>query len=127
MGDLSEWKWWVGCKLPLLMVKEEWAAVAVVLTVELLIRGVGWALYSEMSSSACKSSALTHESCVGEYPFHLIRYRFFFHQPKVRCFRIVSTSHSGVSSMMSGGGSKKFGPCSGVSLYGVKRDAWKML
>jgi hypothetical protein len=41
------------------------------LTVELLIRGAGWALYSEMRSSACKSSALTHESYAGEYPFHL--------------------------------------------------------
>jgi hypothetical protein len=42
-------------------------------------------------------------------------------------FRIVSTFHSGVLSIMSGGGSKKFGPCSEVSLYGVKRDAWKTL
>ena len=107
--------------------EEDWAAVAVASTVELLIRGVGQALYSETRSSACKSSALTHESCAGEYPFHLTRYCFFFHQLKVRCFRIASTSHLGVSSMISGGGSKKFGPCSGVSLYGVKRDAWKML
>jgi len=109
------------------MVEEEWAAVAVVLTVKPLIRGVRWALYSEMRSSACKSLALTHESCAGEYPFHLMRYCFFFHQPKVWCFRIISTSHSGVSSIISGGGSKKFGPCSDVSLYGVKRDAWKTL
>jgi hypothetical protein len=29
--------------------------------------------------------------------------------------------------MISGGGSRKFGPCSGVSLYRVKREAWKML
>jgi len=29
--------------------------------------------------------------------------------------------------MMSGGGAKKLGPYSGVSLYGVKREAWKML
>ena len=28
--------------------------------------------------------------------------------------------------MMSGGGSRKFGPCVSVSLYGVRRDAWKM-
>jgi hypothetical protein len=48
------------------MVEEEWAVVAVVSTVELLIRGVGQALYSEMRSSACKSSALTHESCTGK-------------------------------------------------------------
>ena len=38
---------------------------------------------------------------------------------------IVSTSHSGSSSMISGGGSIKLGPCSGVSLYLVRRDAWK--
>jgi hypothetical protein len=48
------------------MVEEEWAAVAVVSTVKPLIRGAGWALYSEMRSSACKSSALTHESYAGE-------------------------------------------------------------
>jgi hypothetical protein len=46
--------------------EEDWAAVAVVSTVELLIRGVGWALYSEMRSSACKFLALTYESCAGE-------------------------------------------------------------
>jgi hypothetical protein len=109
------------------MVEEEWAAVAVVSTVEPLIRGIGWALYSKMRSSACKSSALTQELCASEYPFHLTRYCFFFHQLKVQCFRIISTSHSGVSSMISGGGSKKFGPCLGVSFYRVKRDAWKML
>jgi len=56
----------VGCRLPVLMVEEEWAAVAVVLTVELLIRGVGWALYSKMRSLACKSLALTHELWAGE-------------------------------------------------------------
>ena len=48
------------------MVEEDWAAVAFVLTVKLLIRGVGQALYSEMRSSVCKSSALTHESDAGE-------------------------------------------------------------
>jgi hypothetical protein len=46
--------------------EEEWAAVAIVSTVELLIRGIGWALYSETRSSACKSLALTHESYAGE-------------------------------------------------------------
>ena len=59
------------------MAEEEWAAVAAVSTVELLIRGAGWALYSEMRSSAYKSLALTHESCASEYPFHLMRYCFF--------------------------------------------------
>jgi len=28
---------------------------------------------------------------------------------------------------MSGGGSRKFLPCSGVSLYRVRREAWKTL
>jgi len=56
-----------------------------------------------------------------------MRYCFFFYQLKVQCFRIISTSHSGVSSMISGGGSRKFRPYSGVSLYRVKRKAWKML
>jgi len=105
------------------MVEEEWAAVAAVSTVKPLIRRARQALYSETSSSAYKSLALTHELYAGEYPFHLMRYCFFFHRPKVWCFRIVSTSYSRVSSMISGGGSEKFGPCSGVSLYGVKRDA----
>jgi len=42
------------------------AAVVVALIVEPLIRGAGQALYSETRSSACKSLALTHESCAGE-------------------------------------------------------------
>jgi hypothetical protein len=48
------------------MVEEEWAAIAVVSTVEPLIRVAGQALYSEMRSLACKSLALTHESYAGE-------------------------------------------------------------
>jgi hypothetical protein len=60
------------------MVGKEWAAIAIASTVELLIRGVGQALYSETRSLACKSSALTHKSWAGEYPFHLMRYCFFF-------------------------------------------------
>jgi hypothetical protein len=55
----------MGCRLPV-SIEEEWAAVAVVSTVEPLIRGVGQALYSKTRSSACKSLALTHESCAGE-------------------------------------------------------------
>jgi hypothetical protein len=55
----------VGCKLLVLMVEEEWAAV-VDLTVEPLIRGTGWASNSEIRSSICKSLALTHESWAGE-------------------------------------------------------------
>ena len=70
---------------------------------------------STISSSACMSSLLTHESCAGEYPFQRTRYCFFFHLPKVCSLRIFSTSHSGSSSMMSGGGWRKFGPCSAVS------------
>ena len=47
------------------MMVEEWAAV-VDLTIKPLIRGARQALNSETRSSACKSSALTHESCAGE-------------------------------------------------------------
>ncbi len=70
---------------------------------------------SIISSSMCMSSLLTQESCAGEYPFHLTRYCFFLHLPKVHSFRIFSTSHSGLLSMMSEGGWRKFGPCLGVS------------
>ena len=113
----------VGADMLLLGECEGWSFVAMV-----MVLICSWALRKFLtSSSACMSSSLTHESCAGEYPFHLTRYCFFFHQLKVCCFRIDSTSHSDVSSMMSGGGSRKFGPCSSVSLYGVKRGAWKML
>ena len=47
------------------MMEEEWAAV-VDSTVEPLIRGAGQASNSEMRSSTCKSSALTHELWAGE-------------------------------------------------------------
>ena len=66
---------------------------------------------SAKSSGACKSSALTHESCAGEYPFHLTRYCFFFHRPYVRALIICSTSHSSSPSTISGGGSIKLGLC----------------
>ena len=56
-----------------------------------------------------------------------MRYCFFFHRPKSCYFRMVSTSHSGVSSMILGHSSRKLGLCSLVSLYGVKREAWKTL
>jgi len=66
---------------------------------------------SAKSSGACRSSALTHESCAGEYPFHLTRYCYFFHRPYVCALIICSTSHSSSPSMISGGGSIKLGPC----------------
>jgi hypothetical protein len=50
----------VGCRLLVLMMGEEWAAI-VDSTVKPLIRGAGQALNSEMRSSTYKSSALTHE------------------------------------------------------------------
>ena len=56
-----------------------------------------------------------------------MRYCFFFHRLKSYCFRMVLTFHSGVLLMMLDGGLRKFGPCSLVSLYGVKRKVWKML
>jgi len=66
---------------------------------------------SAKSSGACRSSSLTHESCAGEYPFHLTRYCFFFHRPYVCALIICSTSHSSLPSMISGGGLIKLGPC----------------
>jgi len=86
-----------------------------------------WDLWKLLtSSSVCMSSSLIHESCAGEYPLHLTRYCFFFHWPKVHCFRMDSTFHSGMSSTMLGGGSRKFGLCSLVSSYSIKREVWKM-
>jgi len=81
---------------------------------------------SASSSGALRSLVLTHESWAGEYPFQRMRYCFFFQRPKVLSLRICSTSHSGLPSMMSGGGSMKLGPCMSVSLYDVRSDAWKM-
>jgi len=81
---------------------------------------------SASNSGALRSSILIHESWAGEYPFQQMRYCFFFQQPKVLSLRICSTSHSGLPSMISGGGSTKLGPCMSVSLYGVMSDAWKM-
>jgi hypothetical protein len=63
-------------------------------------------LKSKIRSSACMSSESTHESWAGEYPFQQMRYCFFYHLQNSRSFRILSTSHSGVLSMMSGGGSR---------------------
>jgi len=57
------------------------------------------------------SDSSTHESCEGEYPFHLTRYCFFLLRPKRLVWRTFSISHSGSPSRMSGGGSKKLGPC----------------
>jgi len=81
---------------------------------------------SASSSRALRSSALTHESWAGEYPFQRMRYCFFFQRPKVLSLRTCSTSHSGSPSMMSGGSSMKLGPCMSVSLYDVRSDMWKM-
>jgi len=47
----------------------------------------------------------THESCKGEYPFHRTRYCFFLLQPNLQDWMTCSTSHSGLPSMMLGGGS----------------------
>jgi len=80
---------------------------------------------SASNSGALTSSALTHESWAGKYPFQQMRYCFFFQRPKVLSLRICSTSHSGSPSMMSGGSSMKLGPCMSVSLYAIRSDAWK--
>jgi hypothetical protein len=55
----------VGYRLLVLIMGEEWVAV-VDLTVKPLIREVGQASNSEMRSSACKSSLLTHELWASE-------------------------------------------------------------
>ena len=66
----------------------------------------GWALPRFLSGF--------HVSSAVEYPFHLIR--------KVQrpgfplCLRIASTSYSSSLSIRSGGGQRKLGPCSDVSL-----------
>ena len=38
---------------------------------------------SASKSGACRSSLAIHSSYEGGYPFHLMRYCFFFHRPKV--------------------------------------------
>ena len=78
---------------------------------------------SANNSGAWKSSKLTQESCAGEYPFQRTRYCFFLQRPKDLSLRTFSTSHSGSPSSISGGGSRKLGPCCSVSLYGVSREA----
>ena len=79
-----------------------------------------WALdcfrYLFTSSGAWMFSAGSQLLCAVEYPFHLIKYCFFFQHPYVHCPRICSTSYSSSPSIMSGGGSRKFTPCSSVSL-----------
>ena len=40
---------------------------------------------------------------------------------------MLSTSHLGSPSVISGDGWGKFSPCCSVSLYGVRSDAWKTL
>src|SRR5882762_11811260 len=76
---------------------------------------------------AWTSFAGSHVSCAGGYPFQRIRYCFIFFGPKRRIPTICSTSHSSSPSTISGGGSKKFGPYSVVSLKGERYDAWKTL
>jgi hypothetical protein len=79
------------------------------------------------SSGAFTLSAGSQLSWAWEYPFHHRRYCNFFHRPCLLEVRTSSTSYSGLLSIRSGGGSGKFSPCSSVSLYGVRSDAWKAL
>src|SRR5882724_481982 len=56
------------------------------------------------------------------YPFHLTKYCNF---PRwTRLFLIFSTSYSSDPSIRSGGGSIKLGPCTSVSLYGMRSPRW---
>ena len=66
----------------------------------------GWALPRFLSGSQVSSAA--------EYPFHLIRN---MRRPGLPlCLRTASTSYSSSPSIRSGGGQRKLGPCSDVSL-----------
>src|ERR1700761_130781 len=80
-------------------------------------------LNSAISFGACTSAAGSHELSLAEYPFHLIRKYFLRPLPIIFLSRIFSTSYSGSPSIRSGGGRVKFGLCSSVSLYGVRRFA----
>ena len=66
----------------------------------------GWTLLRFLSGSQVSSAV--------EYPFHLIRKVW---QPALPlCLRTASTSYSSSPSIRSGGGWRKFGPCSVISL-----------
>ena len=91
------------------------------------LTAVGWAAWNSlMRSGACISDSSTHESCEGEYPFQQTKYWSFLLRPKHQLFRMVSTSHSGSPSMISGGSSMKLGPCCSISSCGVRREVWNM-
>ena len=79
------------------------------------------ALISQWPFSWC------HVSCASDYPFQWMQYCFSFLRPKKHILMIASISHLGCPSTMFGGSSKKFGPCSRVSLYGDKYEAWNTL
>jgi len=78
-----------------------------------------------MRSFAFMLFLLTHESCEGEYPFQRTRYCFFLLWLNLLDWITCSIFHSGLPSMMSGGGSTKLAPCSWVSQYGIRSDVWK--
>ena len=75
----------------------------------------GWALPRFLSGF--------HVSSAVEYPFHQIRKVQCPGFP--RCPRTTSTLYSSSLSIRSGGGQRKLGPCSVVSLYVMRREAWK--
>src|ERR1700735_5262287 len=78
-------------------------------------------LNSAISLSACTSSAFSHELSLVGYPFHLTRKCILRPRPRAFSSRIFLTLYSGSPLIRSGGGRVKFGPCSSVSLYGVRR------
>ena len=81
--------------------------------------------YSAINCGAWTSAAVSQELSLVGYPFRLIRYCSL--RPRFLLSMTFSTSYSGSPSIRSGGGRVKFGPCSSVSLYGVRRFAWNTL
>ena len=66
-------------------------------------------LNASIRSGACMFVAGSHESWAVLYPFHLTRYCFSFLLPNVLAPIVSLTSHSGLSLIISGGGSRWFG------------------
>ena len=62
-GVVLHWRMLLSCRVLILLLPRLWNSAS--------------------RSGACKSSLATHSSYEGGYPFHLTRYCFFFHRPKV--------------------------------------------
>ena len=80
---------------------------------------------SAINCGAWTSAAVSQELSLMGYPFHLIRYCSLC--PHFLLSMTFSTSYSGSPLIRFGGGWVKFGLCSSISLYGVRRFAWNTL